>query len=353
MAISSVLEVAIGLTFIYVLLSVLCSGLNEWIAQTRGRRGRFLREGLRNLLGDRWFYLRLVNHPLLSAYRRDVAGKAQKPSYLPSEAVAQALFDVLVVKANHLHPQNKIPRSNASLDFEQVRDAAAKCQEEGYAIGAAVLPLLDQADKDLAAASKAVAAWYDSAMERVTGWYKRNARNSLFLIGAVVAVVLNVDSIEITRTLMRSDSLREAVVQEALAASATGKIGGVQIVRDGVPVTPSPDDIKALVAAGEQLEAKGLPIGFSCLAPALDPKAGSDTAGISALVKECVKAAKDTSGGTVILKVIGWLITALALTLGAPFWFQLLNRLVDVRGAGTKPLPASGKDGKGDGAATA
>jgi hypothetical protein len=57
-----------------------------------------------------------------------------------------------------------------------------------------------------------------------------------------------------------------------------------------------------------------------------------------------------------ILKVIGWLITALALSLGAPFWFQLLNRLVDLRGAGAKPLSASGKDGKGgkeDGAVTA
>jgi hypothetical protein len=215
-----------------------------------------------------------------------------------------------------------------------------------------VLPLLDQAGGDLNAASKAVAAWYDSAMERVSGWYKRSARNSLFLIGAAVAVALNVDSIEITRTLMRSDDLREAVVQEALAASATGKIGGVQIVKDGVPVTPSPEDVKALIAAGEQLEAKGLPIGFSCLAPAFDAEPDSESAGIRALIDNCMTAAKKTSGGAMILKVIGWLITALALALGAPFWFQLLNRLVDLRGAGTKPLPASGKGGKADGAAT-
>jgi hypothetical protein len=40
--------------------------------------------------------------------------------------------------------------------------------------------------------------------------------------------------------------------------------------------------------------------------------------------------------------VLGWLITALAVTLGAPFWFDLLSKLVSIRGANNKKTPDDG-----------
>src|SRR4029450_5740347 len=83
MGLSGVLEAIIGLVFIYFLVSVLCSGLNEAIAQETGRRGRFLREGLINIVRDRWLFLRLINHPLVSSLYRDVPGKPRTPSYSP------------------------------------------------------------------------------------------------------------------------------------------------------------------------------------------------------------------------------------------------------------------------------
>jgi hypothetical protein len=41
--------------------------------------------------------------------------------------------------------------------------------------------------------------------------------------------------------------------------------------------------------------------------------------------------------GDWLVKVLGWLVTGLAVSLGAPFWFDLLNRVVDLRGAGRRP----------------
>ena len=39
--------------------------------------------------------------------------------------------------------------------------------------------------------------------------------------------------------------------------------------------------------------------------------------------------------------ILGWLLTALLVMLGGPFWFDLLSRLVSLRGAGPKPLTAA------------
>jgi len=39
--------------------------------------------------------------------------------------------------------------------------------------------------------------------------------------------------------------------------------------------------------------------------------------------------------------VAGWLITALLVMLGAPFWYGLLTRLVSLRSTGVKPPPAA------------
>jgi len=352
MQISTLLEVTIGLAFTYILLSLLCSGINEWIAHLTGRRGRFLREGLINLLGSRWVYLRLVNHPLIAAYRRDSHGKAQNAPYLPSTEVTSALFAVLVMKANQL---DKKPREEnlKPLEFSQIRAAAVTCHNNGIQVGSAILPLLDQANNDLAVASKGVAAWYDSSMERVTGWYTQSTRKVLFFIGVVMAVVLNIDSIELTRAMMSSDTLRDSIVQEALKVSTTGKIGEIKVTNEGFTISPSTEEMESLIALGKGLEAKGLPIGFSCLAGAFETVKSSksnntETAGstplatVAELRKSCSVAREKMSGGQWLFKIIGWFITAMALTLGAPFWFDLLKRLVDLRGTGGKPPTVQG-----------
>jgi hypothetical protein len=350
MAFGTLLEVAIGLTFVYVLLSVFCSGLNEWLAQTTGRRGRFLREGLINILSDRWFYLRVINHPLVASHRRDTAGKPHNPSYLPSDVVAEALLDAMVKKADHLESGKATRSRKEPLKLTDIREAAETCRKHGYRVSRAILPLLEAQGDDLQSGRKAVADWYDKSMERVTGWYKRSTRNSLLITGFLIAVVLNVDSIEIVRTLAKSDPLRQAIAAEAEETARTGTIAGYKFKRDGEETTPTPEEIKALVEAGEKLEVAGLPIGFSCLKPVLESEGGA-ASGIRLAVSDCMEKGFNTSSGQWVFKVIGWLITALALTLGAPFWFDLLNRFVDLRGAGGKPLPAQGQGQGGKGKA--
>src|SRR5512134_1903152 len=99
MGLPGVLEAIIGLAFIYLLVSMLCSGVNEMITQELGRRGKFLREGNINLVSDRWVYLRIINHPLVASMYRDLPGKPRTPSYIPPGNFVDATIDVVLLKA--------------------------------------------------------------------------------------------------------------------------------------------------------------------------------------------------------------------------------------------------------------
>jgi hypothetical protein len=47
-----------------------------------------------------------------------------------------------------------------------------------------------------------------------------------------------------------------------------------------------------------------------------------------------------------LARLLGWMLTILAISLGAPFWFDMLNKLVNVRSAGKSPDEAAKTPGK-------
>ncbi|MEO8630927.1 MAG: hypothetical protein ABI612_22940 [Betaproteobacteria bacterium] len=65
------------------------------------------------------------------------------------------------------------------------------------------------------------------------------------------------------------------------------------------------------------------------------------------MLRDCWARATEKSGGWWLIKIIGWLITGLAVTLGALFWFDLLNKLVNLRGSGPKPAAVPQSEAKG------
>ena len=280
MSLPPIVEAAIGLAVVYAAMSVFCSGLNEVAAEWIGRRGRFLREGLLNAVMDRWMYLRITTHPLIWSLYRDVPGKPRPPSYIPAAAFTTAAIETILLKAAQLDGAGP-GATPAAPTFAQLREALVRCRAAGYYLADALLPLVDAAGGDLPAARGNVAAWYEATMDRVSGWYKRRTRWLLFGIGLAVAVLGNVDTIEVVTALAQREPL-------------------------------------------------GFPIGFACLKPA----AG---AGVGEMLAACWTNVAAEGAARWPLKAIGWLLTALAVSLGAPFWWQLLSRVVDQRGSGPKP----------------
>src|SRR6185436_4630280 len=88
--------------------------------------------------------------------------------------------------------------------------------EEGYGnIKTSLLTLIDEAGNDINKARGNVEAWYDDAMDRVSGWYKRRTSFILIVIGLLASFALNIDTIQITKALLYNDTLRKSVADAA------------------------------------------------------------------------------------------------------------------------------------------
>src|SRR5260370_4995440 len=87
-----ILEVAIGLCFVYLLLSLICSAVNETIAALTQRRGKLLAQAINNLVGDLGIKDQIYAHPVIKSLYQP--GK-ELPSYIPSQKFALALMDIV------------------------------------------------------------------------------------------------------------------------------------------------------------------------------------------------------------------------------------------------------------------
>lgn len=212
--------------------------------------------------------------------------------------------------------------------------AAQLCKRAGYTVGDAILPLLDVANDDTARARHNIEAWFESAMDRVGGWYKQSAQRILLVLGIVVAVLFNVDTLQIATQLGRSADLRKSLADAASQVVETKRFNGVPLDTSEGDVKIAQADLKKFATDVTQLNQLGLPIGFACMSPT---SVMADTTKLRGVLRDCWGKATEKSGGWWLIKIIGWLITGLAVALGAPFWFDLLNKLVNLRGSGPKP----------------
>jgi len=171
------------------------------------------------------------------------------------------------------------------------------------------------ADRDKLLAE--LAQWYDASMDRLSGWYKRRVGRFLVGYALLLTVAFNLDTISLTRALWQDSAVRSAVVSaaESKAFSTSGLASQPDAAASGG---------EGVVDAVRDIGALQIPFGWTRSGTASDPRAlPSDAEGWA-------------------LKVLGWLIAVAALAAGAPFWFDLLGRLVNMRSTGPKPKPADG-----------
>lgn len=340
---SVLIDIAIGLIVVFVVFSIIVSGINEWFAQALARRGHYLRLGMQRLISDDAVYRRVLNHPLIGALYRDATSHGKPPSYVEPNNFALAIADVLTSRAaTDASGIDKTPR----LTFDALRSAITAPAFADSSIRSALLPIIDRAQGDLEAALKGIEAWFSSGMDRVTGWYKARSQKMIFIIGLLLAALANVDTLEIYATLSRSPSLRAQFVKVGEEVVKTGRIGEVDInaLKDRAPTTEEWQSMRPVIETLRDSKER-LPIGYSCMAvslqlPAIIDQAGStsaDTSPWTACKQEFLVAAKTRSLAAWFLKLIGWALTALAGTLGAAYWFGTLTKVINLRGSGTRP----------------
>lgn len=310
------LDVAIGLAFLYFVFSLLASGVNEGIASVFALRARFLERGLRSMLehpGEGGKLLsRVVNHPLLRSLVRDANTVADTselkkrwkpwrrplPSYLSSRTFSLALLDTLAPPDDARDRRDALQRLRGAL-AEPKSDAIKLLPEDARKT---LESLVVDAGRDRDQLRTSIENWFDDTMDRVSGWYKRRTTIMLFFIGVVVAGAFNVDSWQLANTLWNNESVRSAVVSQAEKQAQK-------------PLDKAAKDVSDV----EQLK---LPIGWKAQESETTKQADRDPR------------AFPRTPGQYVGKILGLLISAIAISLGAPFWFDLLNRLTRLRATG-------------------
>lgn len=319
MSLGAVIEVMIGLVFTYLLLAIMVSGVQEIVAGKLQWRGKDLRQGIAGLLAGldkngkphSTLFETVFGHALIA----DLSKKGL-PSYVPARNFSLALFEAL--KQGGSGPLfSRIEQGVAALPSGTARQS--------------LTAFLSEAKGDVDALQKRVEVWFDDGMDRLTGEYRRFSTYFTLLFGFALAVVLNVDSINLARSLWSDPALRAAVMASAEQYAQANK--------DGPPAVAA-DPKETLNRARCDLAVLGLPIGWrdtDAIARTCKEGSGPD------LAKEAKTAyglfedrlfKKDGSG---LWLFLGWAITALAVSFGAPFWFTALQKLLNMRNAGPKP----------------
>ena len=324
------LDVALGLVFVYFILALVCSGINEAIASALRWRAQDLERGLRELLQDpsrgSEALEKLKAHPLiqpmlhprnkslaapspLAGGRPKTSRKTDFPSYLPSRTFVTALLGfeqaaVSVAEGRDLKEElRKVDESIKQIPSEPVRHALTS--------------LLHSAQGDAVAFRRSAEQWYDDHMERVSGWYRRRIQKVLWVLAAVVAITLNADSLQMAKGIWVEPSVRASLVNQA------------QNVEGGGADEADPT---------AELQALPVPLGWH-LETSRDDAQGFPFYRDPQMLWDLLS------------KLVGLAVTAVAITFGAPFWFDTLSKIARLRNTGAPP-PASDAVRRGEGEET-
>jgi hypothetical protein len=265
-----------------------------------------------------------------------------RPSYIPSRTFAVALLGRLGL-AEGTRPT--IDAVRAALKDEtkanpQTREILTRLVDDSRDI-LADLRAQNIAKDEMEIFKQTVEIWFNSAMERVSGWYKRRTQLVLLLVGAIVTMAANADTLYFIKVLWRDPAVRNAMLAQARGIAADPNLAKSLAEETGPPRPPTrlPDDNDPnnlaearYESAVSQLESLPLPIGWQMPQPG-----DSDPEYLTWPGSLGDEQGRARWGGTFRYHFIGWTLTMLALSLGAPFWFDVLNKAISIRSAGKAP----------------
>jgi hypothetical protein len=363
---SAIIDIAIGIVFVFLLVSVIASTINEIILSFLNMRGKELLAGLQTLLDDAdgsGLVDKLYNHGQIYGLFKgsfNLKKPGNLPAYIPSQNFVMAFLDIIPAAAQlstsgqqkataaaaaadapapavatapkdpsiepepgAAQPPPPTPATGLSQDaafFASLWVAAKKLADDPKTakVGKPLIALLEAAGNDAAKLKKSIEDWYNSAMDRVSGWYKYRTQKILLVIGLVLAVGMNINAINILQQLSKDSALRQSIVAAAGNAKQPGGPGTTETLDS---------QINALKMQVNDVSTNlGIPVGWNHEPDIL--KTG-------------------TWHSNYVNTLLGWLVTALAVSLGAPFWFDILNKIMVVRST-VKPREKSQEEASKD-----
>lgn len=381
-------ETLIALVLIYAFLSILVSILTEWWNQQKKHRAVMLQKAITELLNNAQgidLTGLLYKHPLIDRISKTL------PEYISAATFADALIDTIghapVKEASAADPAAATNNTGDTEDPMARFYATVQAMKDGELKN--LLLFFYERSKNSTTGKyeftrlrNQFITWYDEKMAQLTGTFKLSTRKRTLIWGFAIAIVLNVDSINLVRTFMQDSNLRKEVVGDAdmvagIWQNTSDSLFSVKISKllDSVSVYKAKGDstgktakleyaVKTLsklktisdstgqkqLAEGSEalglLDSYNIPIGWDKEAAPLSWLPWTKD------VREKNKKQLASVKGSYIeahnnyptfvswlLYFVGIAITAFSLSYGAPFWFDMLVKLVNIRRSGLKPEP--------------
>lgn len=307
---SDILELAITLCFLYFLLSLLASTINEIVNGFRNVRSRYLEDALKNLFfDDDWklIYSRFIKSPYIQSLQKT---PDKFPSYIPSENFALALSEIIRTdKTKYADVRNMLDAVNQN----DIIKGDAKT---------VILGILNKSGDNYQNFIKGLENIFNNAMDRLSGMYKKSNRKIVMVISFIIVIILNVDTIQITNTLWKDKDALKRSTEIVLETTKNFDTVNTNVYALG----DNKNDTLAQKIVNDYNKIKDIEIKVKKMPVPI----GWDNANIPNRVN-------NNYVFQWISKICGWILTAFALFLGAPFWFDTLNRLTNLRAVGNKP----------------
>lgn len=286
MSIPQILEVAIGLIFVYYVLGSVVSTITQWINEALETRGKALERYLVKIVGDTKVE-DLVKLPQLQALRPiryknflsvfGAATEAKKIEKIPVAILVDAYFDFVGLTANK------------EVNLRQLAELVDKLPDsEGKQ---AFIQWIQQGVTGIEDLRKRTTAYFSGMMEQAAATFRANARSFVIILSAAVTILFGTDSIQLAKTLWSNAELR------ALAAAKAEMV----VAQEGADA--SIDDLI------KDLGDLTIKIGW------WQTERPADGADAMAWIT------------FVLLKVLGLGLTAAAVSQGSSFWYDLLKKI--------------------------
>ena len=351
------LDVFIGLIAIFLLYSLLASILMEALAKFLCLRARITVKGIFKMLDDsdfsedyagtrffrsicqnqfsnnlkgRPFTALFYAHPTIKNMGRNTLQR--KPSSISPDIFSDTLIQLLRGDAFD-GQQNQIDVIKANLKLGKTGEGALSLPtwyrhekntykplkketllEDGQALQINALTLyqlkqiLYDSHSDIDRFKQKLISWYNEMMERANGWYIKQTRFLLFLIGFVIAVCLNVDAVYIAQKLANDKTARDKMIEFAGQIKSNAALQGSLKDNSDSALTTAFKNVNNNLTEANTIIGRPPFQHFECTA------------------------------------ILGWLITALAVSLGAPFWFDLLGKIMAIRQSGDRKKKPGSKE---------
>ncbi|MEL6836584.1 MAG: hypothetical protein AAFP77_26525 [Bacteroidota bacterium] len=299
------LNIVLGLIFVLLLFSLLTSTVMEVIASALSLRGKHLENFLRTMMVEH--FENFKRHPLFKQISNATTGKNQKATYQMPSWINRDTFTAIVGDMLDVKDPELLKKRIADLEEGDVKSMLQF--------------LLRRTGGDPEAFVKEMEYWFDEMMERASSWYRDKMKWWLFAVGLTLATIFNVDTIKTYQTISKSTTIQNFLAEAATQFEAqTDTIGGINFDKS---IEESLDDLDASLQRFEELKS---PLGL-----------GWDES--------------ETGEQNLpwwLVKALGLLLTGIAVTFGAPFWFDLLKKILSIRstvtGGATPAANATGSE---------